>query len=122
MPSGKTYLLIVADSAAADALSGQRWRLHVALDIAHREALLAHYRLTLVVALAAGIVLAALAGIFVARARLASAARDHARHAPDHGQPARRARRARPVAGGVARAGHGLRCDARPAAELVQTA
>lgn len=70
MPSGKTYLLIVADSAAADALSGQRWRLHVALDIAHREALLAHYRLTLVVALAAGIVLAALAGIFVARAGL----------------------------------------------------
>ena len=69
-PDGRTYLLVAAESAAADASAGQYWVLQVGLDIAHRAALLADYRRTLAIALAASIGLAAASGIFVARTGL----------------------------------------------------
>ena len=70
LPSGRTYLLVAAESVTADATGDNRRILHVALDIVHREALLADYRRTLLIALAAGIVLGAIAGVFVARTGL----------------------------------------------------
>lgn len=65
LPSGRTYLL-------AAALNADREHpvLHVALDIVHRETLLADYRGILLVAVIAGTALAAALGVLVARTGL----------------------------------------------------
>jgi len=66
---GRNYLLLAAEVAAGE--DGQDRRiLHVALDVAHNNKMLADYRWKLVVVLGTGVLFAALAGVVVTRTGL----------------------------------------------------
>jgi two-component system heavy metal sensor histidine kinase CusS len=66
---GRSYLL-TAGEAAVGAAGGERRILHVALDVAHNEKILADYRRKLFAVLALGVVFAAAAGALVTRTGL----------------------------------------------------
>ena len=64
--SGKIFLLMSALSPTGPSHKGE-WTLQVALDVSADEALLANYRWTFMAVLVVGAVLAATAGVFIAR-------------------------------------------------------